>query len=376
MTTHLPTRLRILHVVFSLDPGGMENGVVNVAGRLDPEVFEVHVSCLERSGAFAERLPEPANVHALGKARPGFSWKTVGDLGRVIGRVRPHLLHSHNFGPLVYSSLATWGGWRTPILQGEHGQLTGEFATPRRLRQRRLLYRCCRKVHTVSEGLRDHLISHGLPKDKMVAVVNGVDLDRFHPRQKEAVRRELGWPEDGIWLGMVGRLCRNKRHAVLFEAFERLAERHPRLRLVIVGGTGPDEREILEQVRVHPYSPRILLAGQQNDPVPWYQAMDLLVVPSVVEGLTNVVLEAMACGVSALGHEVCGNAEVIHSGEDGVVADLKTSAGLQAELENLLQTPQKILAMGAAARRKMENRFSLDRMTDDYARLYKSVVES
>lgn len=354
----------------------MENGVVNVAGRLDRKAFDIHVCCLEHRGAFAERLPDPDKVHVLDKSQPGFCRKTVARLSRVISKVRPHLIHSHNFGPLVYSVLATWGGCRVPILQGEHGQLTGEFATPRRLQQRKWLYRCCRRIHTVSEGLREHLISFGFPAHKIVPVVNGVDVKRFHPQDKRLARRELGQPEEGIWLGIVGRLCRNKRHAVLCDAFKNLAARHPGLRLVVVGGTGPDAEDILKQARSHPFADRILLAGQQSEPVTWYQSMDLLVVPSVVEGLTNVVLEAMACGVPALAHQVCGNAEVIDTGRDGVVADLETAITLENQLEIILADPKALKAMGAAARGKMETAFSLDRMAADYVRLYRITVDN
>src|SRR6188472_3490772 len=113
-------RKKILHVVLSLEPGGMENGLVNVASRLCSEEFEVHVCCLERGGDFIQRLPNPAHVSVL-KKPSGFSFRTVAALAKVISEVRPTLVHSHNLGPLIYSSLATGFGLSRPILQGEHG---------------------------------------------------------------------------------------------------------------------------------------------------------------------------------------------------------------------------------------------------------------
>src|SRR4051812_20075914 len=113
-------RLKILHVVLSLEPGGMENGVVNVARGLDPKQFEVHVACLERGGSFVERLPEPQNVYLLNK-QPGFSWPTVSAPRATSGKVNPAALHPHNRGPLIYAPLATPLGLPGKILPGEPG---------------------------------------------------------------------------------------------------------------------------------------------------------------------------------------------------------------------------------------------------------------
>ena len=152
-----PRRLRILHVVFSLEPGGMENGIVNVARRLPADEFEVHVCCLERGGAFVERLPHPENVVVLGKP-PGFSPRAALGVARHAARIGAHVLHPHNLGPLTYAALGSGFGLWKPVLQGEHGVFQGDQASPARLRQRQRLYRACRKVHTVSESLRRYLI--------------------------------------------------------------------------------------------------------------------------------------------------------------------------------------------------------------------------
>ncbi len=196
-------RTKILHVVFSLEPGGMENGLVNVASRLNREEFEVHVCCLERGGDFIQRLPEPANVSVLHKSS-GFSFRTVGKLANVISQVRPNLIHTHNLGPLIYTALATGMGLSRPILQGEHG-LPAPQRAPKFLRQRKIFYRACRRVQTVSQGLRDDLIQLGMPGSKMVVIINGVDTERFVPGDAQRARAEIGLPKEGPVLGIVGR---------------------------------------------------------------------------------------------------------------------------------------------------------------------------
>jgi len=364
--------LKILHVVTSLEPGGMENGLVNVARMLDPGQFEVYVACLERSGAFSERLPQLENITVLGK-RSGFSPQALFRLGCEISRTKPALIHSHNLGPLIYSSLATGLGLACPILHGEHASLNEEECSPRRLRQRRLLYHCCRSVHTVAEGLTRHLVELGFPSKKITTIVNGVDTHRFFPGDRLSTRRQIPVPEAALLLGIVGRFGPFKRHAMLLEAFSSLAESYPNLHLLIVGGGGNEEQNIAEKVRQHPQAGRIHLVGFQENPVPFYQSLDLLVVPSINEGLSNAVLEAMACGVPVLANSACGNGDVITDQEDGFVADLSSVEKLQSQLFKHLSNPALLSVIGKKARQKAISAFSIDKMVSGYAELYQKV---
>ena len=364
--------VKVLHVVLSLDPGGTEKVLANVARSLAPRGFDVHVCCLERTGAIAELLPDPSHVTVLGK-QPGFSPATVGRLFRTLCRVRPDIVHTHNLGPLIYGAMATgWGCcWR--VLHGEHGQLIDSDLAPRRLRLRRRLYGACRKVHTVSEGLLRQLAQAGMPAAKLVAVVNGTDTEMFRPADREECRAGLGLPRAGPMLGIVGRLSRNKRHELLIRALALLASGSSCPRLAIVGD-GP-ERDALEQLssdlRV---SDRVHFAGYLDSPARWYQAMDLFVLPSRQEGLCNAVLEAMACGVPVLGHSACGNAEVINHGVDGWVLPLDSPELLAEEIGKVLADPDALREVGSRARKKIVSQFSFGRTVAGYEALYREVT--
>ena len=368
--------IRILHTVYSLDPGGMENGIVNVANRLDPGRFRVAVCCLERRGAFADRLPSSVEVSAIGR-QPGFSLAIVRALRREIARLRPDVIHSHNLGPLIYSGLATFGGLTVPLLQGEHAELTAAERTPRRMGMRRVLYRCCRAVHSVGTGLNEHLLGLGFPPSKLCTIVNGVDTVRFRPpepAEQGEIRRAQGIPADALVIGIVGRFGPFKRHRELIAAFEEVAEKHPRVHLLIVGGGGPEETSARARAQASPQAARIHLTGFQRDPSVFYRAMDLLAVPSVNEGLSNAVLEAMASGVPVLGHSVCGNADAIASGTDGILANLAEPASIGPALGEALAAPDRLAAMGTAARCKIQTDFSLDKMVREYEALYFQVA--
>ena len=365
--------MKILHVVNSLDPGGMENGVVNMAHALELHGFEVFVACLERRGAFADRLPQPGHLTVLGKSG-GFSPRAALRLAREITRLQPDVLHSHNLGALIYSSLAMCGGLRGALLQGEHSQLTDEELTPRRLRQRRWLYRTCRAIHTVSHPMREELLTLGFPPQKISVILNGVDTTRFAPGDRRAARHTLGLPEDAACIGIIGRFGPFKRHAVLLDAFDAIAPYFPTVHLVIAGAGGSEEASVRTRVQASPHTTRLHWLGYQSDPARCYHALDLLAIPSVNEGLSNVALEAMASGVPVLANTACGHDHIITSGHDGLIADLSTPTALVAALTPLLSRPDRLVDFGEKARTKITGHFSITSMTAAYAALYRSVV--
>lgn len=363
--------MRILHVAHSLEPGGMENGIVNMARALTPRGFEFYVACLERRGAFAERLPSPDHAFVLGK-KSGFSPGAAWNLGCSIARLRPDIIHSHNLGPLIYSGLATFGGRRAPLIQGEHSQLTDDERSPQRLRQRRWLYRGCRAIHTVSAAMRDELISLGFPRSKITAITNGVDTSHFAPGDRQAARAALGLPTDAQCLGIVGRFGPFKQHRQLIEAFESIAAQFPRTHLLIAGGGGSEEAAIIARAGSSSVRGHIHLLGFQADPRVCYHALDLLIIPSTNEGLSNVALEAMACGVPVLVRSGCGHEQIITSGFDGWISSLDSAEKLANELDRIFSEPASLVDFGANARKKVVEQFSLASMTDAYEHLYRA----
>ncbi len=360
--------LTVLHVVTSLDPGGMENGVCNIANGLATRGIRSHVACLERPGAFAARLSSPENVHVLGK-RGGFSLRAVFRLAKAIRGTSAALLHTHNLGPLIYASLATLGGRTCRIIHGEHALLAPWELQPRRIRQRTRLYRHCRAIHTVSDGQIEELLRLGLRHSCLVAIANGVDTGHFCPGDSAAEKARLKLPAGSVTIGLVGRFGPFKRHDALIGAFAEIAPRFPLAHLVFIGGGGSEESRIRELAAPHP---RIHFTGFQQDPAPFYRALDLLVIPSINEGMSNAALEAMACGVPVLGNLGCGHEQIISNGGDGILADLSSPGRVAAELTKLLETRARLVDMGSAARMTATAKFSLTAMLDRYEQLYRA----
>jgi len=364
--------VRVLHVVHSLRAGGMENGVVNVVRVLQGRGFAFTICCLTESGAFARRLPPEAPVIELRK-QAGLSPAVVARLAHVIREFRPEVVHTHNWAPLVYTLPACRLTRVGRILHGEHAQLSPEELRPRRLWARRMLCRLVDQVHTVSCSQKHELVGLGIPERRVEAVVNGVDVHRFAPPVcgKEGSKKALGIPEDSLVLGMVGRFGVFKRHLDLMDAFEKMAGWHPSARLLLVGGGGPLEQQVRSRVLASPFQHQIHMAGFMEEPLPAYQAMDLLLVPSLNEGLSNAALEAMATGVPVLAHDACGNAELL--GDDasaGWVRHLGTVDALCEAMSECLLKPVLLAEAGGRARIRAERRFGLESMATGYRNLY------
>ena len=206
-------------------------------------------------------------------------------------------------------------------------------------------------------------------------IVNGVDTERFQPGDKQSARRELGLQENTPTIGMLGRFGPFKRHDLLLEAFERATAAVPDAQLLVVGGGGPEEENVKRQARESRVSDRIRLTGFQDDPRRHYHAMDLLVIPSINEGLSNALLEAMASGVPALCNAAaCGSEEVITPDVDGFVSQINDSSGLARDLQSALSDPARLIDMGKAARKNIEQHFSIDKMVSEYQRIYRELA--
>ena len=368
-------KIRLLQIVDSLHQGGMENILVQVCNRLDPARFEITVCCLSRTGPFAERLRAGIELVSLEKA-PGFSFATVKALRKLIRQGNFDLIHTHHLGGLIYAGLARPkpAGARPRIIHSEHIILHGDELTPRRILQRKLLYRLASCIFTVSSQQLDQLQAVGLTHRRQFTLRNGVDGSRFHPLPREERaehRQKLGLDPGRFWIGKVARFAALKRHQPLIEGFERAARENPALGLLLLGDNGGEKERVLAQIEASPVRDRIVWAGLQQDPVPWYQAMDLLVIASESEGMPNAALESMACGVPVLANEVCGVREVAGDGSHSWIEDLGSADLIASSLGRIAALPATDLAAaGKAARLHAETELSLEAMMERYRRLY------
>ncbi len=361
----------VVHVIESLRVGGTEQGVVNVIDALAGD-FRHTVVCVTASGALASRLPRGVAVHALGK-RPGLDARALVRLARLLRRLRPDVVHSRNWGALD-AVPAAWLA-RVPVrIHGEHGR---EASDPhgldrRRNRIRRLLAPLLDRVVAVSADLERWLVEIvGLPPHKVRLIHNGVDVRRFSDDGRETGRRALGLSPDGLVVGTVGRLDPVKDQMSLLEAFASLPAGPSGPALVIVGD-GPSRATIEARASRPDLAGRVHLLGERSDVPSLLRALDVFVLPSLAEGISNTVLEAMATGLPVVATRTGGNPEIVDDTVTGALVPVGDRAALAEALAAYLTDPHLRALHGKNGRRRAQEAFSLERMARSYQALYLS----
>lgn len=369
----------IVHVIHHLVIGGMENGVVNLINRLPMERFKHAVVCIEDFSDFRDRIRRPdVEVYALHRSKIG-AMRLRWQLFKLLRRLRPNIVHTRNLSGLDALLPAWFAG--TATLHSEHGfdvdNLNGK--AKKAVLLRRLHGPLVNHYVTVSAHLRALQIEElGIPTDRVTHIYNGVDTERFVPRSRrrhELLPTELRGDELFV-LGTVGRVRPIKDHATLLYAMAELLARRPewrrRLRLALVGD-GPLLAELRQLAHSLGIADLVWFAGARNDVFDLLQAMDLFVLPSLNEGISNTLLEAMATGLPVLATAVGGNVELVKAGVVGdtfIPGDVRRLAEL---IENYVADPARSAAHGAAARRRVLQQFSLQAMVAAYQQVYQEL---
>lgn len=365
------SRIRIMHVIRSLGTGGTEGGLRKLLIGLDPDIFEQTVCTVlqappvePQSGARTLSLTLP----------PGTGGLLLPRFMQVFLRERPHIVHSRNWGTIEAVPAARLA--RVPVVvHSEHG--LDVHTIKQQLWRRRVFRRACfrwsDRAFTVSQGLKDYYVQHlGRAAERMQVISNGVDTEHFRPdrQARESVRRQLDIGADVLVVGTVGRLDPVKDHRTLFRAAEMAIVKGARIRLVIVGD-GEERARLEADIRSRPALREFtVFAGEQQDPAPWLNSFDVFALPSLAEGMSNTLLEAMATGVAPVASLVGGNAEVIVEGQSGLLFPAGDAGALNGCLTKLAFDASLRHQMGLEARLRVERYFSLQAMLRNYAQLY------
>ena len=372
--------LRVAHVIYRLDTGGLENGLVNLINRLPADRYRHQVICLTDYTDFSRRIArDDVELVALRK-RPGHDWRTYRALYRHFRRWHPDIVHSRNLAALE-AQLPAWLAGVPVRVHGEHGRdMSDPDGSNRKYNlQRRLLRPFVQHYVALSGELEDYLQRRiAVPPARISRILNGVDTERFAPGTDRGVLPPGFAGEDDLVIGTVGRLDPVKGQATLVRAFIELVARLPgqgdRLRLMLVGD-GPDRAGLEALLQDSPLKEQVWFAGTRDDIPACLGAMDIFVLPSLAEGISNTIMEAMASGLPVVATAVGGNAELVQAGETGELVPREDPAAMAEALAGLVRDPARRRAQGAAGRRRAETRFSLVRMVDRYDAVYRRLVD-
>ncbi|HRZ59779.1 MAG TPA: TIGR03088 family PEP-CTERM/XrtA system glycosyltransferase [Rubrivivax sp.] len=367
----------VAHVVYRFDTGGLENGVVNLINHLPESAYRHVVIALTEVTDFAQRIRR-SDVRCIALHKPpGQTWWLYPRLLRLLRELRPAIVHTRNLAALEVQPAAWLAG--VPVrIHGEHGRDVGDLDGSNRALQRlRRLYRPF--VHhylALSRDLQRYLIDKvRVPADRITQVYNGVDLQRYQPNGGRP-RPIAGCPFDPArhWLvGTVGRMQTVKDQPTLARAFVRALQREPalrgRLRLVLVGD-GPLRAQCAAVLAEAGMAELAWLPGERADVPAVMGGLHAFALPSLAEGVSNTILEAMASGLPVAATAVGGNVELVEEGATGLLVPAADPDALAGALIALAADPGRAAAMGSAGRAAAEARFSLDAMVATYREVY------
>ena len=373
-----PSAPLIVHVVYSFSVGGLENGLVNLLNRMPAQRWRHAVLSLTRiSGRFAERVQRPDVEFIELDKRPGHLVRDYPRLYRLFRRLRPAVVHTRNLAALE-AAVPAWAAGIPVRIHGEHGwNLADPDGKRRRYQYVRGLYRpFVSRYVALSRHLEDYLERQvGVPPHRVSQIYNGVDTERFRPApvRGRIAGCPFGHPDDFV-AGWVGRMDPVKDLPNLLQAFAR-ATRRPgsRLRLVLVGD-GPMRPAVERLVVQHGLGDRVWLAGERADIPEIMRGLDCFVLPSLGEGISNTVLEAMATRLAVVATRVGGNSELIEPGMTGLLVPPGDRDALADALVRYSSDRAMARRHAKAARRVAQSRFSLARMVGDYCSLYETAL--
>jgi glycosyltransferase involved in cell wall biosynthesis len=336
--------IRVLHVIDSLDLGGAQTVLVNLARFRDRTRYEVTVAAMHGRGVFAEALAaEGVEVVSLsaGKFPPVYLWS----LPCLLRRKSYDIVHAHLFASnWMAKPLAALCG--VPV-RVNHDHCNDRARAGWRLWVDRLMNRFSSHVIAVSASTRaDLLAREKLAEDLVTFLPNGVDTSRFRPAgeaERVKARGSLGVSGDRPVVVGLGRLHPQKN----WPLFLRVAERFPQADFVIAG-TGPEESVLRGRA---PDNVRLVGFRDSREVM---AAADVFLLTSHYEGMPMTLLEAMACGIPAVATRCGGPEGVITDGVDGFLVGLNDEVAMAARLTDLLQDAELNQRMGQGARARVE----------------------
>lgn len=290
-------------------------------------------------------------------------------LARLFRRTKTEIVHTRNAEAFFYGFLGAKLAGVRALIHSEHGRVLPD--SPRRMALQRWLLRFTDAAFSVSDQLRRDLITHlRVPDGRFETIYNGVDVTRIASADRASARRAFGVADDEIVIGSVGRLVPVKNYELLLRAFSRL---RARTRLVFIG-EGPERAKLEGVAATCGITSRTTLLGHREDVADLLVGLDVFVLPSRSEGMSNTLLEAMAAGVPVMASDVGGNREIVEDGRSGLLFASEDEAGLSERLTSLVDDLSLRARLGRAGSDRVIREFSMGSMIRKYETLYERVA--
>ena len=362
--------MKILHVEAGMHLYGGALQVVFLLRGLKAMGMQCILACPEGSAIAREAEPHAKVVTMPMKG--DLDMGLLGRLRRLIRAERPDLIHLHSRrGSDIWGALAG-------KLEGIPVVLSRRVDNPESRFVINLKYRLYDEVITISDGIRQVLLSEGVPASKVNCVLSAVDTEQYRPDRSHLdwFRQEFKIEPDELVIGMVAQFIQRKGHQTLLDALPTVIAKHPRIK-VILFGQGPISEDIQARVAASPdLAARVQLPGFRKDLAKILPCLDVLAHPAFMEGLGVSLLQAAACGVPLIGGRAGGIPEIVRPGLNGELIEPGDVPGLAAALNKLLSAPVLRRDYGVAGRNWVEHQFSIPSMVKGNLSVYRQALHT
>lgn len=371
------SRPLVLHVMYRFDTGGLENGIVNLINHMPYQAYRHSVLALTEVTDFSRRIQRTDVEFISLRKPPGHGFWQYPKLFKLFRRLRPAIVHSRNLAALEVQAPA-WAAGVPVRIHGEHGRDVGDLdgSNVSYQRIRRFYKPFVHHYLALSRDLDDYLVDKvKVRHDKITQAYNGVDTEHFYPAC-DGPQLIAGCPFEPArhWLiGTVGRMQTVKDQVTLANAFVRTLALAPeletRIRLVMVG-EGPLRTQALAVLEAAGVAHLAWLPGERIDVADIMRGLHAFALPSLAEGISNTILEAMASGLPVIATAVGGNPDLVVHGRTGYMVPPANPQAMAHQLVALASNPEEARSMGEAGRQRVQANFSVQTMVSTYQSVY------
>jgi len=358
----------VLHITYDMNIGGTEQVIKNLVLGLDSQQYRSSVLCIDGSvGPWGEELQESGVTHYCLSREPGFDLALIRNIRTIIKDGRYDIIHAHQYTPFTY-------GWFGSVLTGvpliftEHGRFYPDVSSFKRRCINPLLQLRTASITAISKATKQALIDYeNMSEQKIQVIYNGIS-DNVCAIDLE-FKQNLGLASGQIVFGTISRLDPIKNQRMMIQAFARAYRENDAVRLLIVGD-GPMRDELETLVHELNLGSVVIFTGFKANPQQYLAVMDVFLLPSLSEGTSMTLLEAMSFSKPALATAVGGTPEIVVDGETGYLVPSNATEDLAEKMCILACSESLRVEMGVSARKAFEAQFTLKKMCEEYEALY------
>ncbi len=366
---------KILHVTFDMEMGGAEQVIRQLVENSDKSRFESIVLCLDGKVGVLGKEIEKKGFKTLNFHRsPGLDRALIRKIRAYIRDENIDVVHCHQYSPYIYGLLASFGT-SAKVIFTEHGRFYPDSYKWKRYLLNPFLSLFTDEVICISKATADALVKYeNFPKRKVKVVYNGIKDKQIKLTDDELniIKKELGITETNIVMGTISRLDPIKNQKMMITAFEKVLGTQPNAKLLIIGD-GPERVNLEKHTEALGLEESIIFTGFIVNPQRYFGLMDIFLLPSLSEGTSMTLLEAMAFSIPCIVTNVGGNPEIIENNDSGLVVPNDDAKSLSEAMLSLNTNKELAIRLGDNGNKRFQSFFTIENMVNAYQHIYKTM---